>query len=60
MTVLYLMVPIALLLGLGFLSAFLVQGASGQFDDLDTPSHRILLDDDLKESTPEGKSHDRR
>lgn len=46
MNIIYLLLPLALLLGLVFLIAFIRSGMSGQFDDLDTPSHRILLDDE--------------
>ncbi len=45
MSILVLMIPMALLLGLGFLAAFLYSLNSGQFDDVDTPAHRILQDD---------------
>jgi cbb3-type cytochrome oxidase maturation protein len=36
----------ALLLGGFFLATFLFAVKSGQFDDLDTPAHRILIDDE--------------
>lgn len=42
---LYLMVPMALLLGLGFVLAFMWATRKGQFDDLDTPAQRMLNDD---------------
>jgi cbb3-type cytochrome oxidase maturation protein len=48
MSVIELMVPIALLLGLGFLGAFAWVAASGQYDDLETPAHRILIEDDVQ------------
>ncbi|MDR3608588.1 MAG: cbb3-type cytochrome oxidase assembly protein CcoS [Oligoflexia bacterium] len=50
MSVIYLIMPIALLMGLGFLFAFVRTTLSGQYDDLETPAHRILIDDEL--STP--------
>ena len=40
------LIPIALLLGLIGLGAFLWALRSGQFDDLDGAAHRILFDDD--------------
>ncbi len=40
------LIPIALLLGLLGLGAFLWALRSGQFDDLDGAAHRILFDDD--------------
>jgi cbb3-type cytochrome oxidase maturation protein len=39
------MVPFALLLGLGFITAFILAAYSGQYDDLETPAHKILTDD---------------
>ena len=47
MNVLIYLVPIALLLGLGGLVAFLWTLRSGQYDDLDGAAVRILPDDDL-------------
>ncbi len=47
MNVLIFLVPIALLLGLGGLVAFLWTLRSGQYDDLDGAAVRILPDDDL-------------
>lgn len=49
MNILYLLIPIALLLGGFFLYAFIWAAGRGEFDDLETPAHRILVDDDLKE-----------
>ena len=50
MTIVYVLVPFALLIGLGFLSVFIWNARSGQFEDLVTPAYRILIDEtDLKE-----------
>ena len=46
MTGLVYLIPIALLLGLVGLAAFLWALRSGQFDDLDGAANRILYDDD--------------
>lgn len=46
MTNLFILLPIALLLGLGGLAAFLWSVRSGQYDDLDGAAHRILDDDE--------------
>ncbi len=46
MMMVYFMVPIALLLGLGFLASFVWGVKKGQYDDLETPAHRILMDDE--------------
>jgi cbb3-type cytochrome oxidase maturation protein len=46
MSILYLLIPLALLiLGVAVWAFFWAVG-SGQFDDLDTPAVRILMDDD--------------
>jgi cbb3-type cytochrome oxidase maturation protein len=44
MTALYLMIPISLLLGGGFIGAFIWSVKNGQLDDTETPAHRILED----------------
>jgi len=48
MSVLMVLIPVALFLGLLGLAAFLWALKSGQFDDLDGAAHRILFDDDDK------------
>jgi cbb3-type cytochrome oxidase maturation protein len=45
MSIVYLLVPFALLLGLGFLWMFVASAGSGQFEDLVTPAYRILMDE---------------
>lgn len=45
MNVLILMIPMALILGFGFVMAFIWATGKGQFDDLETPAHRILNDE---------------
>ena len=48
MSILYVLIPLALLvLGLAVWAFFWAVG-SGQFDDLDTPAMRIVLDDDTR------------
>jgi cbb3-type cytochrome oxidase maturation protein len=47
MNVLVYLVPIALMLGLTGLIAFLWSLRSGQYDDLDGAALRVLTDDDL-------------
>ncbi len=46
MTALLYLIPIALLLGLGGLAAFLWTLRSGQYEDLDGAAERILYDDE--------------
>lgn len=53
MTVLLYLIPIALLLGLLGLCAFLWSLRSGQYEDLDGAAERILYDDD--EPAPESR-----
>ncbi|MFG1479683.1 cbb3-type cytochrome oxidase assembly protein CcoS [Xanthobacter sp. V4C-4] len=48
MNVLIYLIPIALLLGLTGLVAFLWSLKSGQYEDLDGAAVRILNDDDVK------------
>ena len=52
MTISYLaiLVPIALLLGLAGLAAFLWSLRAGQYDDLEGAAQRILLEDDDRPS----------
>ena len=45
MNVLLFMIPFALVLGFGFVAVFLMAVRRGQFDDLETPAHRILKED---------------
>ena len=48
MSILYVLIPLALLLlGLAVWAFFWAVG-SGQFDDLDTPAIRVVMDDDSK------------
>lgn len=45
MSVLVFMVPMSILLGFGFVAAYWWSASHGQFDDLQTPSQRILEND---------------
>lgn len=51
MNILTLMIPMALILGIGFVAAFLWATSKGQFDDLETPAHRILKDDNERKNS---------
>ncbi|MDH3671213.1 MAG: cbb3-type cytochrome oxidase assembly protein CcoS [Gammaproteobacteria bacterium] len=46
MDILYLLIPLALVLVVLIALAFLWSIRSGQFDDLEGPAHRILMDED--------------
>ncbi len=48
MSVLYFLIPLALLLLAGAVWAFFWAVGTGQFDDLDTPAVRVVMDDDRK------------
>jgi cbb3-type cytochrome oxidase maturation protein len=52
--IIYFLLPIALLLGLSFAAAFVFSSLRGQFDDLETPAHRLLLDDEIKSDSKKG------
>ncbi len=45
MEIIIILLPIALLLALAFLIFFIWATKSGQYDDMDTPSLRILFED---------------
>ncbi len=45
MTILYIIVPIAIILVSFFVLFFLWAVKEDQFDDLETPAHRMLIDD---------------
>jgi cbb3-type cytochrome oxidase maturation protein len=50
MDILIYLIPIALLLGLVGLGGFIWSLKSNQYDDMDGAAHRVLLDDDEKNS----------
>lgn len=52
MSVIWFMLPIALFLGFGFLGAFIWMAGSGQYDDLETPAHRILINSEHRTTRP--------
>jgi cbb3-type cytochrome oxidase maturation protein len=51
MNIIYLLLPAALLLVLVFVGLFLWAAKTDQYEDLDTPAKRILLDDVPPKST---------
>lgn len=61
MTVLVVLVPLALALGLAGLAAFLWSLRNGQYDDMDGAAVRILADDDLVKDRPaDGRQAEKR
>jgi cbb3-type cytochrome oxidase maturation protein len=47
MDILYLLIPMSLILVAVIALIFLWAVKSGQFEDMEGPAHRILMDDDL-------------
>jgi cbb3-type cytochrome oxidase maturation protein len=45
MTILYIIIPVAFILVSFFVYIFLWAVKSEQFDDLETPAHKMLIDD---------------
>ena len=58
MNVLYLLIPLALLLAGAAVVAFGWAVRSGQFDDVDTPALRVLLDDEAPPAPERGADSD--
>lgn len=46
MTVIYVLLPLAVVLAVGFVVMFIWATRDGQFDDVKTPQLRVLFDDD--------------
>lgn len=47
MEVIVILIPLAILLGMTFVLAFIWSARRGQYDDLETPRFRMLLDDQI-------------
>lgn len=60
MSVLYLVLPLALVLAAAGVGAFLWAVRQGQYDDLDTPPYRAMFDDDEDDTTPNPGAADER
>ncbi|HJX18895.1 MAG TPA: cbb3-type cytochrome oxidase assembly protein CcoS [Acidiferrobacterales bacterium] len=61
MEILYLLIPIAILLVAAMVAGFVWASKSGQFDDLEGPAHRILMDkDEPQEPVPKHAAQPRR
>ena len=57
MNLVFLLLPASLALASLAVVAFIWATRSGQFDDLDTPAHRMLLDEDDENENEDGSSH---
>jgi cbb3-type cytochrome oxidase maturation protein len=51
----YLLIPISVLIVFGIAVAFWWSVRSGQFDDLEGPGFRVLMDDDLPKNKNDSK-----
>lgn len=58
MSIVAVLIPIALLLGLLGLAAFFWASSSGQFEDLEGAALRILIDDEPAPPPGKGTRHD--
>ena len=45
MSIIFVLLPISIFLGVLFLAAYMLSVRDGQYEDLDTPAYRILADD---------------
>ncbi|MBT5855180.1 cbb3-type cytochrome oxidase assembly protein CcoS [bacterium] len=57
MNIVFFLIPLSLILASIFVIGFVYSVKSGQYDDMDTPAYRVLLDDEKEpltgtESTP--------
>ena len=52
MEILFLLIPLGVVIALAIGAAFWWSADSGQFDDLDSPGQKILMDDDRARDRP--------
>lgn len=61
MTILYLLIPLALIILAVAVAFFLWSVKSGQYEDLEGPAYRILMDDDdPRIPRPDGEPHSKK
>ena len=53
MEILILLIPLSVLVALGIGAVFWWSAENGQFDDLEGPGNRILMDDDQPPTNPD-------
>lgn len=58
MDIIYLLLPVALIIVLIIIGVFFWAVKSDQFEDLEGPAHRILMDDDEKASPAKDNEKD--
>ncbi len=56
MSVVFLVLPLALLIAAAAVAAYLWAARTGQFDDLETPRHRALWEEDAVAGDETGKA----
>lgn len=59
MNIIFLTLGVSIAIAVLFLVAFIWATRKGQYDDLETPGHRMLLDDYETENTNKNKTEDR-
>ncbi len=58
MSVIYVLLSISIIVAIGFFIAFIISVRSGQYDDVYTPSVRMLFEDELvTPASPSGKDN---
>ncbi len=60
MDILYLLIPLSLVFVAVIAYVFLWAVKSGQFEDMEGPAHRILMDDDAPPTSPTSEKSDNR
>lgn len=55
MEIIIVLLPLAILLGATFIGAFIWSAKKGQYDDLETPKFRMLLEDKKLKTRKDGK-----
>jgi cbb3-type cytochrome oxidase maturation protein len=58
MDIIYLLLPVALIILIIIIAIFFWAVKSDQFEDLEGPAHRILMDDDNKPEQPSPEDED--
>lgn len=59
MDILYLLIPLSLVFVAVIAAFFLWAVKTGQFEDMEGPAHRILMDDDLPEEETKGEEREK-
>lgn len=56
MSIIYLLLSVSVIVAIGFFIAFIVSVKNGQYDDVYTPSIRMLFDDELVKDSKKTKT----